>query len=122
MKYIVNLEDVNSSHIGIVGGKNASTGEMLQHLLPKGINIPSGFATTIEAYKKFIAQNGLDKKITQTLSAINTTNINALNKAGQQIRRWIIATPFSKEFISEITEAYAKLGNQTVAVLTSSVC
>src|SRR5258708_6272994 len=98
MKYIINLADVNSSHIELVGGKNSSIGEMIQNLSHKGINIPGGFATTVDAYKSFLAQNELDNKIRKTLSALKTDNVSKLNKTSAQIRRWIFDLPFTPEF------------------------
>lgn len=121
MKYIVNLQDVNSSDIETVGGKNASLGEMLQNLAAKGINVPGGFATTVMAYKDFLAENGLDKKISKLLSSLKTSQVSKLNKASAEIRSWIIKAPFSKEFEKEILASYAKLKNKTVAVRSSAV-
>ena len=120
MKYIVNLNDVNSSHVHIVGGKNASTGEMLQHLTSLGIKVPGGFATTVEAYQDFLAQNNLNTKILNTLAKLNIANISALEKTSKQIRRWIINTPFSSDFVTAISSAYAKLGSPSVAVRSSA--
>lgn len=121
MKYIVNLADVNSKSIELVGGKNASIGEMIQNLSHKGINIPGGFATTIPAYKNFISQNNLDKKIYKVLSSLKTSNVIKLNQVSTQIRRWIVDTAFSPEFEHEIAEAYSKLNNPGVAVRSSAI-
>ena len=121
MKYIVNLKDVNSSHLELVGGKNASIGEMLQNLSSKGINIPGGFATTVPAYSLFLAQNDLDSKIHKTLSALKTHDVAKLNKASAQIRRWVIDTPFLPEFEKEVLAAYANLKSPTVAVRSSAI-
>lgn len=121
MKYIVNLRDVNSSHIELVGGKNSSLGEMIQNLSHKGINIPGGFATTVDAYKSFLSQNDLDKKIYKTLSSLKTSHVAKLNKTSAQIRRWIFDTPFTSEFKADILDAYAKLNKPTVAVRSSAV-
>lgn len=120
MKYILNLTDVNLADIEKVGGKNASLGEMIQHLSSKGIKVPEGFATTTDAYKKFLAQNNLDKKILQTLQSIKTNDIQLLHKSSQQIRRWIIAAPFFPELEKEILSAYSKMNNASVAVRSSA--
>lgn len=120
MKYIINLKEVNASHVDIVGGKNASTGEMIQHLSHKGIKIPGGFATTTEAYRKFLAQNKLDKKIFSLLSSLKSSRLAALNKMSRQIRRWIVATPFLPEFEKEIISAYSKMNKVAVAVRSSA--
>ncbi len=120
MRYLVNLASVNSSDTEIVGGKNAALGEMIQHLKSKGIKVPAGFATTTDLYKKFLNQNGLDKKISSALSSLNVNNVKTLEKTAAQIRNWIIATPFPKEFAEEVAKAYADLKNVAVAVRSSA--
>ncbi len=120
MRYLVNLASVNSSDVGMVGGKNASLGEMIQHLKPKGIKVPGGFATTTDLYKEFLAQQGLDKKISHALSSLDINDIDALEKTAKRIRRWIITTPFPKEFENEVAKAYANLKNASVAVRSSA--
>lgn len=120
MQHIIGLNSVNSSDIEKVGGKNASIGEMIQSLGKKGIKVPGGFATTTEFYKEFLAQNKLDEKISKTLSSLKTHNLQQLEKTAKQIRSWIIATPFSKEFEAEVKKAYADLKNCSVAVRSSA--
>jgi pyruvate,water dikinase len=120
MKYIVDLSNINLSDVARVGGKNASTGEMIQNLSRKGIHVPGGFATTVEAYQQFLHQNDLGKKIGQALSRLKIQDINALQKTSQQIRRWIVSTPFFPEFENEIAMGYAKLKNAAVAVRSSA--
>ncbi len=120
MKYVVDLNKVNLSHINRVGGKNASIGEMIQHLVRMGIKTPGGFAITTDAYKAFLAQKQLDKKIHTLLSSLKSNNIKALHKASAQIQRWIIATPFLPDFDVEISKAYEKLGAPSVAVRSSA--
>lgn len=120
MKYIVNLNEVNSSNVDLVGGKNASTGEMIQHLSQLGIKVPGGFAATVYAYKTFIEQNELNKKIHKMLTSLNISNVQALSKASSQIKRWILATKFTREFELEIAAAYSELGNTSVAVRSSA--
>lgn len=120
MKYVIDLSKVNLTNIDLVGGKNASTGEMIQHLLPMGIKTPGGFATTTEAYNTFLAQKQLDKKIHGLLSSIKSSNINELHKTSRQIARWIVAMPFLPEFEEEIAKAYKKLRAPAVAVRSSA--
>lgn len=122
MKYILPLKEVNSSHLESVGGKNASIGEMLQHLTGKGLKVPDGFATTVSAYRTFLRENQLDKKITQALAAVNIQNLNALTKTSKLIRQWIMKAHFSPEFEKEIAKHYAKLPNRSVAVRSSATC
>src|SRR5579883_280789 len=119
-RHIINLKDVNLSDLEMVGGKNASLGEMIQTLSAKGIQVPEGFATTTEFYKKFLAHHKLDKKIEKILSSLQVDNVIILEKVSKQIQRWIIANPFPKEFEKEVAEAYSKLTHQTVAVRSSA--
>jgi pyruvate, water dikinase len=114
------LQDINATAINLVGGKNASLGEMIQNLSAKGIKVPGGFATTTQAYRDFLAQNNLDKKIYQLLRNIDTNNIKILNKNSAQIRKWIISTPINQKLREEIAEYYRKMPNQTVAVRSSA--
>lgn len=120
MKYIVNLNSVNLSSIDIVGGKNASTGEMLQHLAPLGVRVNGGYATTAEAYKEFVQQKDLDKKISKILANLKTADLNKLNKVSAQIRRWIMATPLFPELEKEIAAVYKQLKSVAVAVRSSA--
>src|SRR5690242_2573997 len=119
MTYVIDLSKVNLSHIAKEGGKNASTGEMIQNLFRMGIKSPGGFAVTTDAYKAFLAQNQLDKKIHILLSSLKSNDIKALHKASRQIQRWIISTPFLPEFEMEIGKAYQTLGTPAVAVRSS---
>ena len=120
MKNIINLNQVSAKDVQIVGGKNASTGEMIKHLSRQGILVPGGFATTAHAYQQFLAQRGLDKKIYATLAALNAKNVRALRKASEQIQQWILKTPFTPAFAQEILAAYKKLNNGVVAVRSSA--
>jgi len=120
MEYLVNLNSVNTSHLNLVGGKNASLGEMIQHLQPKGIKVPGGFATTTDFFKEFISQNNLNKKIEKVISNLNVKNVNSLEKHSKEIRKWILKTPFNNEFKKEVEKAYKELKNVAVAVRSSA--
>jgi len=120
MTYIINLKDVNLSDRAIVGGKNASTGEMLQHLHHAGIQVPGGFAITVLAYRDFLQENHLTQKIAKELSTLKINNVIALQKISQKIRSQILAAPFSKAFEKEVAAAYSELKNKTVAVRSSA--
>ncbi|MDH5388212.1 MAG: phosphoenolpyruvate synthase [Gammaproteobacteria bacterium] len=95
--------------IGVVGGKNASLGEMISHLSGLGINVPDGFATTADAFRHFLAQQNLDEKIRHRLEALNTNDVAALIEAGAEIRQWILDTPFPEDFLAEISQAWQLL-------------
>ena len=113
------IKDIND-----VGGKNASLGEMISHLSGLGIKVPDGFATTAEAFRHFLAQQKLDKRIATRLQSLNTSDVIKLAAAGSEIRQWIMDTPFPDSFLSEVTEAFyglqAQDQNMAVAVRSSA--
>jgi pyruvate,water dikinase len=120
MLSLVNLSTVNSSDINLVGGKNASIGEMIQHLAPHGIKVPGGFATTTLFYKEFITHNQLGEKISHALTSLDIDNVAALEKTATKIRAWIVAGEFPKAFEEEVEKAYAGLNCDAVAVRSSA--
>ena len=120
MKYVVALSNVNLTNIDMVGGKNASTGEMIQNLTKMGVKTPDGFATTTEAFNIFLAQNNLDKEINKLIAKVKSRNVNTLNKISQRIQRLIMATPIFPELEKELSIAYSKLKNAAVAVRSSA--
>lgn len=111
-KFIIPLSKVGINDINIAGGKNASLGEMLQHLSPLGINVPDGFVITVAAYRHFITANELDKRITDKLDEIDFENIESLRRVGQYIRNIIRNARFPKELSEAIIAAYGSLSKQ----------
>ncbi len=109
IEYVVELDHLSMADVSRVGGKNASLGEMLQNLAPLGVSVPSGFATTADAYREFLAQDGLKDRIEQRLHQLDITDIVALQAAGSDIRRWISEVPFPADMEKAIDDAYAKL-------------
>ncbi len=103
------FEEVGIADIPFVGGKNASLGEMIQQLAPKGVNVPTGFATTAYAYRYFIEQAGLQGKLRQLFSDLDVEDVNNLRQHGKQARALILNTPFPTELELAITQAYIKL-------------
>ncbi len=120
MRYVIDLAQVNSNDVEIVGGKNASLGEMIQHLSAMGIGVPGGFATTTLAYKTFLSENNLDKKIAKLIAKLNVNNTSQLEKCSKEIRNSIMHATFSDEFKQQITQSYATLKNVAVAVRSSA--
>ena len=122
-KNVVWLSEVTAKHIKIVGGKNASIGEMIRHLESSNVRVPGGFATTTYAFDKFISSNGLDEKIKSRLSSLDVSNVAELSKAGAEIRQWISDGKFSAELEKSISDSYSKLqenGPVSVAVRSSA--
>ncbi len=103
------FEDVGMSDVSLVGGKNASLGEMIQQLTPQGINVPGGFATTAYAYRYFVKQAGLETKLRQLFADLDVEDLSNLRSRGKQARALILNTPFPEELTTAITEAYSQL-------------
>ena len=92
-----------------VGGKNASLGEMVQHLSKAGVRVPDGFATTADAYRRFLAHEGLADRISATLAGLDVEDTRALAEAGAQIRDLVEEQPFPADLETDIRTAYEEL-------------
>ncbi len=106
---VVPFEQLRMTDVEVVGGKNASLGEMISQLAAAGVRVPGGFATTAYAFRCFLAHNGLADRIEARLAALNTEDVRALAEAGAQIRQWIIETPFPDEFDAAIRAQFRLL-------------
>lgn len=122
-KYVVSLENVGVHDVETVGGKNASLGEMISNLAGAGVSVPGGFATTADAYREFLEQSGLNNRIHDLLDTLNVDDVNALAKAGSQIRQWIMEADFPAQLDADIRAAFAELAQGhdiSVAVRSSA--
>jgi len=95
--------------VPVVGGKNASLGEMIGALSGLGVSVPNGFATTAQAFRDFLAHNDLHNRIHDWLKVLDVNDVGALTEAGRTIRGWIMEAPFQPELLAEINRAYADL-------------
>lgn len=125
-KYILWFKEISSRDVPLVGGKNASLGEMLSKLTGKGINIPDGFALNTKAYWHFLKENNLEQKLKEIFARFDAENIKSLQKAGRAARNLILESKFPKDLEIEITESYKALAekygkNTDVAVRSSGV-
>src|ERR1700730_18098333 len=103
--YIIPFEQLRNKDVELVGGKNASIGEMISALAALGVSVPGGFATTSHAYRDFLAQNGVDERIRKILAALDVDDVERLGVVGAQIRGWMLATPFPKRLKEEILDS-----------------
>ena len=110
--YIKWFKELTIQDIPIVGGKNASLGEMYSKLTSKGVPVPNGFALTAEAYWKFIKETGLDKKIKQVVVGLDVKNVRLLAKAGAKVREMILKAEFPDDLKTEISAAYRELSKE----------
>jgi pyruvate,water dikinase len=121
--YVIKLNELGMNDVEIVGGKNASLGEMISNLSNLGVTVPGGFATTATAYRDFLKTDSLDDRINGLLDDLNVDDIEALTSAGAKIRNWILETPLPQRLTDDIVVAWNEMsgGNEiTVAVRSSA--
>ena len=111
-QYVLWYQELGMNDVNQVGGKNASLGEMISNLSNAGVKVPGGFATTSYAFNEFLEQSGLEAKIHNVLETLNVEDVNELAKVGEQIRTWIIDTPFQPALEDAIAEAYKQLAGE----------
>jgi len=107
---VVPFENLRMTDVEAVGGKNASLGEMISNL-PAGVKVPTGFATTAYAFRRFLAHAGLADKINDCLGSLDTEDVRALAKAGAEIRALVEAQPFAPDLEQAIRAAFASLSS-----------
>jgi len=108
-KYVRWFKDLGIGDVGVVGGKNASLGEMYQHLVGKGVRIPNGFATTADAFWLFLDSTGLRDRIKKILAGLDTHNVVDLARRGKLVRTAIERAKMPKVIADEIAKAYGEL-------------
>ena len=123
--HVLWLHELRLSDLAQVGGKNSSLGEMIGNLAKLGVSVPGGYATTADAFREFIAHNTLEKRIYDRLDGLDVEDVDALVKAGGEIRSWVIEAPLHPALDQAIRDAYAKLcadenGGKDVAVAVRS--
>jgi pyruvate,water dikinase len=111
-KNIIWFDDCRIDHVPMVGGKNASLGEMIANLTPKGVKIPGGFATTAYAFRSYMAETGLNQKIASILKGLDSTNVEQLRAAGRACRSAILAAKFPPHLEQEISDAYREMSKR----------
>lgn len=109
---ILELQNVGINDINIAGGKNASLGEMIQHLTHLGVSVPGGFVITVQAYREFLAFNKLEDSIKQIVNKTDINNLEELRLCGSYIRKWITEGDFPEHIVGQITEAYKQLSDK----------
>ena len=102
---VIWFENLRMTDVESVGGKNASLGEMISQLTEKGVRVPGGFATTADAYRRFLAHEGLSERINAALAALDVEDVVELARVGKEIRQWVLDTPFPPELDADIQVA-----------------
>ncbi len=123
--FILWFKEIGIKDVPLVGGKNASLGEMYQHLTSKGVKVPNGFAITAEAYKHLLKEGGIEQAIRDALEGLDTHNIEDLQARGQKVREIILNAKFPADLEQAIIDAYKKMEeeygpNVDVAVRSSA--
>ncbi len=109
MRFVRRFGDLRLKDVPLVGGKNASLGEMLAELTPLGIRVPDGFATTADAYRELLRRSELDRSIGEILRDVRPNDVDDLVRRSAQIRELILRAPFPPDFEQELRSAYGAL-------------
>jgi pyruvate,water dikinase len=123
-RFIRWFADVGIEDVALVGGKNASLGEMYRELTPRGIRVPNGFAITAAGYRHFLKAGALDRRLHELLAGLDTHDLADLAERGRRLREAVLATPLPDDLRQEILAAYAQLcreyGPETDTAVRSS--
>ena len=118
---VITLDKLGKNDVDIVGGKNASLGEMISHLSDLGVSVPGGFATTADAFNNFLTETGLLDKINNELKALDVDDVKKLTETGEKIRNWIIEQELPKSLEQEIRDAFEVMSEgEDIAVAVRS--
>jgi pyruvate,water dikinase len=105
-RYTIPFAELGRHDVALVGGKNSSLGEMIANLAALGVTVPEGFATTADAYREFLAHDGLAERIRAALADLDVDDVAKLARTGARIRDWILETPFPARLQQEIVAGY----------------
>src|SRR5476651_530994 len=119
--YVVPFEQLRMTDVDIVGGKNASLGEMISQLAEAGVQVPTGFATTAQAFRDFLHHNNLTERIAKRLELFDVDDVKALAEAGKEIRQWIVDAPMQPRLEELIRKGFDTLQNGSPEELSFAV-
>jgi len=108
-RLVIPFEELRMQDVEVVGGKNASLGEMISQLSNTGVRVPGGFATTAHAFRLFLQSGGLEQRIANRLESLNTEDVRALTTCGAEIRQWVVDTPLPKELEKAVRDEFERL-------------
>ncbi len=120
-RHVVPFEHLRMSDVEVVGGKNASLGEMISQLAEAGVKVPGGFATTAHAFREFLTHNRLTERIADRLARLNTEDVKALAQAGAEIRGWVRTARFPEAFEKEIRTSFQELAGSNSSEISFAV-
>jgi pyruvate, water dikinase len=105
MEYVRLFTDLTMSDVPLVGGKNASLGEMARELVPLGVKVAEGFATTAQAYRDYLTHNGISDAVDEAIAGLDVEDVEELARVGKSIRDMIFAGDIPPQLASDIEEA-----------------
>ena len=111
-KYIRRFNELGIDDVPLVGGKNASLGEMYRVLSGEGVKVPNGFATTAQAYRDYLEDNGLRDRIQRALDELDVDDVDALAVTGAKIRGWIVDGELPEKMAEELQTAYQQMAEE----------
>ena len=118
------FSEIGLADLEQVGGKNSSLGEMVRNLASAEVRVPDGFATTADAYRRFVGEAGLNELIASELAGLDTDDVRRLAEVGERIRKAVLEQPFPPDLEADIRAAYAQLAGDdadlSVAVRSSA--
>ncbi len=118
---VINLDQLGKDDIETVGGKNASLGEMISHLSDLGVSVPGGFATTSDAFNRFLTETGLLDKINRELKELDVNDVNKLAATGKKIRNWIVEQELPKDLEQQVRKSFEEMSDgKDIAVAVRS--
>src|ERR1700743_3042789 len=104
--YVVPFEQLRMTDVEIVGGKNASLGEMISQLAEAGVRVPTGFAPAAPPFRDFLQHNNLTERIAKRLETLDVDDVKALAEAGKEIRQWIVDAPLQPRLEADIRAGF----------------
>ncbi len=120
-KNVLWYAELGMNDVEIVGGKNASLGEMIRNLSDSGVSVPNGFATTASAYREFLSHEGLADRINQMLSALDIEDVQELARVGRTIRELVVAAPFPASLEQDIRSHFEEMERDAGAEMSVAV-
>ena len=119
--YVIGFEQLGMQDVPLVGGKNASLGEMIAKLALLGVRVPGGFATTAQAFRDFLSFNDLEQRINQALVTLDVADVDRLKQVGSQIRQWVMQAKLQPDLEQAIRDAWQTMAEQTTGELSVAV-
>jgi pyruvate,water dikinase len=120
-KYIRWFEELGLDDLPLVGGKNASLGELYRKLMPLGVPVPNGFAVTVQAYRDMLASTGIADKLHDLLDGLDKSDVTALGACGAAARELVYGTGFPQALREEILAAYQELAGEAPLPISVAV-